>query len=290
MDNFIAGDTLMERAVSAFPVSIGTSLALESIFPGFQEAYDKDRKIPQQVELNKYQTFWINLSTMFRNMSSAVTKEAFLSASPKLMASTLEEEIEVIQGLFRDEGHGQCLPRFYYGTYEKIGKMNVPGLSVRQPSSESQLYFNSRMHEVIKLLERRSDEVKHFSGAVAPPGYESAFIMTHQPYDLTSFSKFSRLDLLESNTGVLKPRSLWNTKYYPIPGESMSHLPFLRKLLFIFGDKSLIKPYPISFRKKILKSSIDRRWLPTTTADKVKLDLSIDIRDPFEIAVLNSLS
>ena len=72
-------------------------------------------------------------------------------------------------------------------------------------------------------------------------------------------------------------------------GKVFTHLPFTRKLLLIFGDKYLIKPYPPVLRNQILETSIQRKWTPVTTDEKISLDLSLDIRDPYMLTVINNL-
>lgn len=283
------GNSLYSRAMSAFPLSIGTSLAMESVFQGQQAPYDPDRKIPDQLDVSQYQKCYINIATLFRNLVSAITKETLLSANPEELASILEDEIAVIQGLFQNEGRGVCQPVFYYSTYSKLKSKVVPGLSFRDPSTDQQKHLAAMMANVLRIMEKHTDSIRVYTDAIEADRHEAAFVLTHHPYDLTSYKKFSRLDLLESNTGVVKPRARWSSKYCPMSGQDFSHLPFTRKLLLIFGDKSMIKPMPPSIRKTILETSLKRNWNPATTDEKIKIDLGFDIRDPYTIAVLNAL-
>lgn len=289
MLDYSLGLSLSERTTSAFPVSIGTSLALESLFSPQKEPYDPQRVIPNQVNPQEYQSFWVNVTTLFRNLSSAVSKESFLRASVSELTATIEEEIDVIQTLFQTEAQNLCKPIFYYSTYKKLKSQNTPGLSFREPSTEQQKFYHHQLENTLKLLERHSDTVKVFDGSVIPDYKDRSMILTHQPYDLVRFKSFEKLDLLESNTGVLKPRALWNSKYNPMSGKSFTHLPFTRKLLLIFGDKYLIKPYPPVLRNQILETSINRKWSVMTTDDKINLDLSLDVKDPYMAAVIKSL-
>lgn len=70
------------RTVSAFPLSVGTSLALESVFNGVQEPIDPNRVIPQKVEINNYDAFWINVGTLFRNLYNALNKDSIKFLRP----------------------------------------------------------------------------------------------------------------------------------------------------------------------------------------------------------------
>ena len=289
MDAYTPGTSLAHRATSGYPLSIGTSLAFESVFSPRQPPYDPSRQIPDTVDVSQYTTCWINLMTMFRNLSSAVEKDVFLGASVPALADTLEEEIEVIQSLFSIEGKEQCKPEFYYSTYKTLKAQNTPGLAFREPTTEGQHFYTSRLTETIALLEKRSDVYHKFNDAITPAHKERAFALTHFPYDLVSFEKFDKLDLLESNTGVLKPRARWSSKFNSIAGQSFAHLPFFRKLLLVFGDKVLIKPAALPLRKQVLETSIARNWSPATTLTKIKMDMGLDMRDPYMAAIFNSL-
>lgn len=289
MLDYLPGQTLSERAVSAFPVSIGTSLALESIFEGQMSPYDPERVIPNHIDILRYQEIWINISTLFRNLVGAVTKEAFLGASSGVLASTLEEEIEVITNLFQNEGKGFCRPIFYHSDYSRIKSKNLPAVAFREPSSEAQKYYHLRLQDTLKLMDEHTDSIRRFHDAIEASSSVRAIVLTHCPYDLVKYRQFKDLELLESNTGLLKPRSQWSSKYYPVPGASMVQLPFHKKLLLVMGDKVLLKPGPLSLRKQIIDTSIKHNWSPLTTMDKVNLDLSVDIKDPYTMAILNAL-
>ena len=281
--------TLPERAVSAFPLSIGTSLAFESVFPGRQAAFDPERKIPDRVDLSQYETCWINVTTLFRNLIGSISKEAFLNAKPGLLAATLEEEIAVIHSLFELEGHNTCKVELYYSTYEKLLSRKILGLEFREPNTDSQKFYHSQLLDTLKIMEKNTDSIQKLNDALMPKRREKAFVITHQPYDLINWKHFDRLDLLESHTGILKPRALWSSKYYSMSGQSFAHLPFHRKLLLIFGDSSLIKPMPMVLRKEILDISIRYNWSPLTTSDKITLDTGLAIKDPFTLSIIRSL-
>jgi len=289
MDVYTPGTSLAHRATSGYPLSIGTSLAFESVFAARQPPYDPSRQIPDQVDVGQYTSCWINIMTLFRNLGSAVEKEVFLNASVPALADTLEEEMEVIQSLFSIEGKDQCKPEFYYSTYKKLKSQTTPGLTFREPSTDHQHFYVSRLTETIELLEKRSDVYHKFSDAIIPQHKERAFALTHYPYDLTAFDKFDKLDLLESNTGVLKPRARWNTKYSKMANQSFAHLPFFRKILLVMGDHVLIRPAALPLRKQLLETSVARNWSPATTLDKVKMDMGLDMRDPYMSAVFNAL-
>lgn len=287
--DYVAGDSLAGRAVSAFPLSIGTSLAFESVFAPRQAYYDPDRKLPEHVDVVNYQSCWINLTTMIRNITGAVEKSVMQHAKPSAIADTLCDEISVIKSLFLNEGRGVCKPFFYYSTYRELGKIKIPGFGLRLPSTPTQQAYHAMQESVLKEMSKRTDEIRVFHDIITPPSRDSGLIVTHMPYDLLSQKRFSQLHLLESHTGVLKTKYVWNTKYNPMAGKSFAHLPFHRKLLLVFGDRHLIKPMPGKIRDEILACSVKRNWTPMTTEDKVKLDLDLDLRDPVFFQIMATL-
>lgn len=286
--DYIAGSRLTERTISGFPLSIGTSLAFESVFMPTLAPYDPNRVIPSRVKILDYQTLWINITTLFRNIVGAVDKQAFLNATIEELASTIEDELNVLNNLLSVEGKGLCRPSYYWSTYEEVERISVKGFMMRHPTTDGQRYYDSKLKAVLKLLDKRSEEYIAFKGGVVPKTRDRSLIFTHQPYDLVKFSQFDKLDLIESHTGVLKSRSAWNTKYAPMAGQSFSNLPFHRKLLLVMGDKNLIKPFG-ELRKEVLVTAERGMWTPATTEDKVVFDFSRFCLNPYAVAVFKSL-
>ena len=105
--------------------------------------------------------------------------------------------------------------------------------------------------------------------------------MSHIPYDLVSHSNFKRFDLLESHTGKLKTKYEFSGKYQPLGSESMDQLPFLEKLLMVFGDKIMVVPADIRIRRLLLEIAKNREWTPYTTEAKVNYFIDADIKEPY---------
>ena len=95
--------------------------------------------------------------------------------------------------------------------------------------------------------------------------------MTHQAHDLLSYSKFKRLDLLESHTGKLKKKNLWYTKYNN--GSELGMMPFDRVLIQIFGDSDLFHPMTLQLRNEIIALAKAKHWTFATTKDKINADI-----------------
>lgn len=264
-------------------------MAFESVFSPTRPVHDPERVVPAHLDVSKYSVAWINLATLFRNLVTSVPKEVFEHASVSELVYALQEEIEVITQLFDVDTGGQCKPIFFYSTYEKLYKRNIIGLEFRLPKTANQLFYNGRENATLIELGKLTDTIRVFHDSVTPDGYEKAFMLTHHPYDLVNHRKFDELVLLESNTGAVKTKAFWNTKYNPMAGKVFSHLPFHRKLLLVFGDKVMIKPMPASVREDILKTSEKRHWTPATTEDKILLDLGLDLLDPLTLKTIRDL-
>ena len=281
---------LATRATSSFPLSIGTALAFESLFDGRESAYDTSRERPARVDLSKYQTCYINIETLIRNILQSVPSSVFIKTDKKELYDTLLQEIETTFSLFATEGQGIVQPVFYHATYKSIRK-HPPHSSCRfrVATNDSQKHIEALTKLVVEKLAKEWNQLLVIDDQLKPGQRDHALILTHIPHDLISYKNFGTLDLLESHTGKLKKRFEWASKYHPVGDRPMDHLPFHRKLLWVFGDKHLIQPMPISMRREILRVADERQWTPFTTLEKVNLDIRLTIKEPYVVMVLNTI-
>jgi hypothetical protein len=270
--------SIYDREVSAFPISIATSIALESIFAPRQAPYDPQRPIPIHIDITHYTHIYINVYTLYRNLVSSIDKSTFLITPIDDLARCLEQDIEIIRSLLHIEGMGVCTPVFYACSYHKLSTIDTR-IQLRASNTDSQRFYKSQYVKAMSILTAHVD-VEMLDSEI--PGHKTtALIMTHVPYDLVSYTQFRRLDLLESNTGRLKTRHEWNTKYYPVPGYDMTRLPWLRLLLLILGDRTLIHPSDAKLRRMILDIAVSRQFTTATTSDRLLQCIDLDIKDPY---------
>lgn len=285
-------DVLSGRTISAFPLSIGTSLAFESIFDPRLEPYDPAREIVNRIDIRKYNQVWVNLATLFRNALGAVPSKDTLMVGKHEVRAVLESEMETIQSLLAQEGQGFAKPVFYFPTYE-TPSLKVPhnAITVRKDTTDQQKHHTGLLISAMKSIKAdQANDVLWLDHELTPAkSGVKALVLSHVPYDLLSWRHFDKLDLLESHTGKLKPRSMWYTKYLPLPKEDLSTLPFQRKLLMIFGDKIIYHPLDIRFRKLLLGISRDCKWTPMTTDVKVMFDLDRNIKERYLYDMFKSL-
>lgn len=269
---------LANRRISAFPLSIGTSLAFESLFKGRLDPYDPDRRIPEKVDIFQYDQFWINISTLYRNLVDSVNRELFYSINYEALADTVAMEMEIIDSILQHEGQGRCRAVYYFCNYASFRDFQKPfPVHYRRDVSEFKQMFISKLLNVVgRLMRDRVNPNLMFSPSPIHP--ESllvrGLILTHIPYDLLSYPHFESLDLLESNTGALKRRSDWWSKYHAVGKRTLEKkLPFVKPLLFVFGDRVQFHPMDLTWRHQILDIGELHRWTSLTSLEKIKLDI-----------------
>lgn len=284
---------LASRTISSFPLSIGTSLAMETVFNPKLPPYDADRKIPDKVDISQYTELWVNITTLIRNILGSVPKDHQQGLLDDDIAQVVSEELDTIDSLLKEEGKGTCILFPYFNTYEKVinNKLTHKAVQFRIPTTPAQLHYANILSKVCLGLEKNSPrKIYHFKDDIkSPTNLPKVLILTHQPWDLLSYHHTRMMDLIESHTGTLKTRQQWNTKYYSVEHDAMLLLPFTKKLLLIFGDHVLIKPMAIAFRKMILDIAQKRNFTPLTSEEKVRFFLDLDIKERYLMEVYSRL-
>lgn len=281
-------ELLLQRTVSSFPISIGTALALESFFSPMQKPYDDTRQIPQIVNLSDYQEFWINLSTLFRNLIGAIPASDMMNVRAEDCATVLLYEISVIDELTKNATNQYTKPQYYLCHHSKL-ESHFPLANIRQVVTEKQRNYQRLHDKTMKIiLDKQSSNTpfKTFNFKVLPDDRVSVLILTHVALDLIYHAKFKSLHLIESHTGLLKKKNLWYTKYYQ--GKNLVMMPFNHGLLQFFGDNEIFHPFKLSARESVIENAKKCHWTPLTTQEKVMMDLT-KINDPYLVSVVKSL-
>lgn len=279
---------LFTRKMGALPISIGTSMALESIFIRPNPEYDPSRKVPQIIKLSNYTELWINIETLIRNIAQSVERTVYLDCTAEHIFEILLSEIDIINSIMLTEGYDICKPIYYHCSYRSLSNQRHGRVELRQSNTVIQKSYDLKSELVIKLLEKKTDSIFKFDSELKKDHKHTILMLTHYPFDLTSYSNFRKMDLLESHTGILKTRDQWNSKYAPFGQLSLSHLPFFRELLLIFGDKTMISPQDRKIRQKVYDISIADKWTPYTIIDKVHAGYRTHITHPADLQVIKS--
>lgn len=262
-------DILAEREMGQYPISIGTSLALE----GANGVYPDREESPPP--LLKYNRLWINVDTLFRNLFGSFTAENQDRVVAKDLAIALASEFSPIDGVVQETAGQKVKVTFYQNQYSRLPAW-FPNANLKKPTTPKQRVFAALRADALRQLPTYLDEVdlRYLDGPINGDG--RALILTHSVLDLLSAARFDDLTLLESHTGKIKPRSQWGTKL----GVKDETIPFNAFTLQAFGDGStLFSPLSIKYRRAILEVAKNDRWVTVTTPAKIRMGLNT-IVDP----------
>lgn len=265
--------SLATREMGLVPVSIGTSVAIEYII-------EHPNELPKEI--------WINVRTLFRNLYSGVDVQTRDSTSFDEFAQALHGEMQVIQNTLEMTGVASLKVVFYYSDYNGLVKQ-FKYANFKQPRTEKQKrQFECEQTCINYILDNPSPEIdfRRFSDAIKAKDAE-AWIITHTPVCLLSRRFFSKLTLLETHTGLLKPASKWYTKL--TKGRELIRLPFNEMTIQVYGDGgNYFTGFPIKTKKEVYELATSRGWNPLTTRAKIREDLNY-LKDPALKAILQEM-
>jgi len=269
--------SLADRVKSTWPVSIGTSLAIESIAVGPNKSYDNARVPPQQIDLRKYEQVWVSLYTLYRNIVSSSPERGAENHTPMEVADVLSAEISIIDQIFSDLSKKRVKCVFYLCNYDGL-KKRFPHAKMREENSAKQKssaeHFARTMELLIRGAENLDQEIRIFEGELFSEK-KRTIILTSVCYDLLSEPNFGsgNLHLLETYTGKLKTKPTWYTKFSS--SQATAQIPFNTLFLQVFGDSMLFQPAPISVRLTCVNLAAQHNWSYLTTMDRVRLCIGL---------------
>lgn len=261
-------EIMSNRAMSSYPISIGTSLALESIIIGPNKVYDESRVIPNKVNLNKYDYFYVNVMTLYRNIYGSINKQDEAKLLPSDYSQVLEQECTTIKEIIKNISNDKVKLVFYCSKYKNLDK-EFPNVILRTDNTDKQMYYSNMLQSALNDF-FKSDvgrECIIYDNKIINSKRVKALILTHYAYDLLMYNHFELLDLLESHTGVLKNKTMFYSKLNN--GKDLIRIPFNRVTFQIFGDKEFISPMPIKIRKLVIDLSNKYNWTQVTTLDRL---------------------
>lgn len=269
-------DFTNEREKGKVPISIGTSLAFESLLNIHD---DLKHKIPPYLET---EVIWINVKTLFRNLWGAIPRIRHDLVSDMQLAEALIFEMEMIRDVCRNECRGLEVV-YYLPNYFGLGTINNEVL-LRMDNTELQKNYTKRMIRTLEIVLKRYNQgmdinnvsdrnhmIRIYNNQITDRETRKTFIISSYAYDLTAYRKFSNLKLLETHTGAIKGRELWYTKYEN--HSAVPPMPFRLDLLTILGDKTLFRTKVPKLRQTIIELAKANRWTPLTTTDKIRMNI-----------------
>lgn len=249
------------RVITPTGLSVATGLAMETLFD--VGTFDSDRKSPSKVDPTKYPTHVYNISTLYRNVLGSIKyKDKELLMQSKYVQDQLINDIYVLMELYSNT---EVKLLFYLPDYSNVGKKyNKYKTGIYKPYEHTLL-----MQYIINKLVYPVQVTKSMSDGLLPRISGKVLLMTHHTYDLLSVFKIPELTLLESHTGRIKTKSEWGKKYKSMGKRDMSHYPINKRLLYIYGDKTIVQPLPISDRKGFYELSATKGWSPSVSQQQV---------------------
>lgn len=265
-------DMLAERPMGQFPISIATSLAIES-------ACGISALAPSPtVEMQSRDLLMVNVRTLFRNIFTSLEASQKPLLEEYTIAEAIAGEIRVIEGAIAEYTDGRASVMVYYCTYTDTARKYSKSL-IKPMNTPAQKFYWQTETAVMKYLEKDfkdSTPIVRYTSDF-PDIHADALIITHYPVDLLNRYRFSSLALLESHTGSVKTPLMWNTKLQA--GKDHPNLPFDRMTLQMFGDGVLFTPMPAKIRTRVLQVAEKNRWTPASTKDFVIATIT-ERRDP----------
>jgi len=270
----ISASAIASRTMSAYPVSIGTSLALESLGDGPNPPYDPEREIPDRIDLTYYDEVWLNLHCLFRNIMGSLDPVGANSVLPGDLADTLEFEVDLIRKLVNESTYGKTNTIVYASDYAGLER-KYPHARLRKGTTDKQRIYTALLVNTLNVYLKgqvKSNSLLHFHLEIKPKKTSKALILTNYAIDLLNHHRFKELNLLESHTGVLKSLSAFNTKY--TGGKDLIRIPFNAAMLQVFGDSTTFHQWPKATRLEVLELADKYEWNALTTNDRLKYSIS----------------
>lgn len=256
-----------DREKGAYPISLGTSLALEALAGIYPDRPVNPAPIRQVKEV------WFNIRTLLRNLQGSLETEVRDRVTTGTLLPSLIEEINLIESIIVSMSSGMARAIFYVCDYTSI-RQRFPKAALRVPTTAKQIMQESIERGVIKALLDHdvSQDLRTFRYELDGRG-QTAFIVTHLPIDLLSRYSFGKLELLESHTGKIKAPAQWNTKL--TNGKELINIPFGRFALQVFGDNgNHFTPAPRIVKEVVLELASKYRWTSITTEAKIRESIS----------------
>ncbi len=279
MNSQLAGVDSREKG--QFPISIGTSLAVEAaggVYP--------DRPV-EPAPVLQVREVWFNLRTLYRNLFGCLPSDLKERVTHGPLAMALIEEMGILEAAILKISNGGARAVFYVCDYSTL-RQKFPKAALKVPTTPKQIMQHALETAAIRtVLEQGvAHDLRMYRFEITGT-HPASFIVTHLPVDLLSRYSFAKLDLLESHTGMIKPPPQWNTKL--TNGKELTNIPFGRFSLQVFGDNGHhFAAAPRSVREAVLQLAQERRWTAVTTEEKIRESLR-SISNPVDRAALLSL-
>lgn len=255
------------RETGAFPLSIGTSLALE----GLLQRHPNQPRMPPGHK--RVRSVWVNLRTIIRNFYAALTAVQLKEITIEQSVDLLVDECRTLPTVLTQETKNNLQTVLYVTDFAET-KWLYPNAIYWEPNTEKQRHRHNLEHfTLFALLEQLHNErIAVIKIATQPPTTPGVVaLLTHYAHELLWRFQFDGLFLLESHTGKLKSYTQWRTKLKGVKDDE--HIPFNAFTLQLFGDGALFDAYPKKLRDEVRQLADSRHWTGVTTLEKIQSDV-----------------
>ena len=97
-------DLLESRQTSGFPLSVGTGMALETLFTPIEPVLDDTRQVTNIPDLTVYTLYIFNVATLLRNILNSFKSPEIMGAKNSVFLEILKEEVDFLKGFFENNG------------------------------------------------------------------------------------------------------------------------------------------------------------------------------------------
>lgn len=253
---------LSKRAQGAYPLSLSTSLAIESITG------------ENKSKIKEYNELWVNISTLVRNIYTSLDLDTQNQLSDAELTNVALDEIEQIDSIVR-ESLKPLTVRYYLNDFSFL-RERYREAKFRTNDTPKQRFYQALLENTYANIhdyfrEEKRDKIEYYRVRIEPKIKTNAIFFTHAFIDLTNRPFFKDLILLESYTGKLKDRSEWYTKF---KAQASSQIPPTLDMISIFGDSVVFYPLPKKYQTLVLDTASQYKWSCVTTQERIKLTLS----------------
>lgn len=269
-----AASLLDGRAKGQFPISVATSLALEGLYGILED------KTETPAPAERFQELWINVRTLFRNLTGSLKSSDVDELTASDFAAALIEELTLIRSIIEDRSGGRLRVQGYVATYKSLPNLHSYAIvkPARTPKQQHHAQLeNDAIQLMLKDLGNPNDHVKVVDLTIEIDRKAVALI-THYPFDLLNVKGETDLVLVESHTGAIKGKAQWYTKLNG--GKGMPDMPFNVLTIQVFGDTGgLFSPQPPENQHKLRDLAARYHWSQITTKDRIMQCVAL-LHDP----------
>ena len=254
---------LEARTKGLYPVSIGTSIALEALL-GTSKDHPHPKDIPPY--WRSYNCLCINVRTLFRNIISSVSTSLLSLVNYTEIETKLMNEMVVIKNIIATHTDGQLLVGFYLNSYSKIKRMFKQGEPTIVRTVKQKHVQQLEMNVLNKLANNPLINSENISLEKTDEriltGMGKNIYLTHLPVDLL-LAQTVNPTLLESHTGRIK--NIY-TLYSKLKNAN-EYVPFNKFTIQLFGDTGgTFMPYNTTLAKE-LRSIADNSGMSAATTE-----------------------